>query len=42
VSEPRPAVFVLDTDRTVQYVWVAQQWPDFPPYDEVEAAFGEL
>ena len=30
VSEPRPAVFLLDADRTVQYAWVASEWPDFP------------
>jgi peroxiredoxin len=36
VSEPRPAVFLVDEDRTVQYAWVAQEWPAFPPYDEIE------
>lgn len=39
VSEPRPAAFVLDAERTVEYAWVATQWPDFPDYDAVEAAF---
>ncbi|MEF8775064.1 MAG: redoxin domain-containing protein [Haloarculaceae archaeon] len=38
VSEPRPAVFVLDSDRTVTWAWVARQWPDFPDYDAVETA----
>jgi peroxiredoxin len=38
VSEPRPAVYVLDADRTVEYAWVADEWPAFPDYDEVEAA----
>ena len=38
VSEPRPAVFVVDPDRTVRYAWVAEEWPEFPQYDEVEAA----
>ncbi|NHN60627.1 MULTISPECIES: redoxin domain-containing protein [Halorussus] len=38
VSEPRPAVFLLDEDRTVEYAWVAEEWPDFPDYDEVEDA----
>ena len=38
VSEPRPALFLLDSDRTVEYAWVADEWPDFPDYDEVEAA----
>ncbi len=42
ISEPRPAVFVIDTDRTVRYAWVAEQWPAFPPYDEIEAAVDEL
>jgi len=36
VSEPRPATFLLDGDRTVQYAWVAEEWPDFPPYDDLE------
>ncbi len=42
VSEPRPAVFLLDEDRTVEYAWVAQEWPDFPDYDEVESAVENL
>ncbi|MFC6863195.1 redoxin domain-containing protein [Halomicroarcula sp. GCM10025817] len=37
LAEPRPAVFVLDGDRTVEYAWVSEQWPDFPDYDAVEA-----
>jgi len=37
VAEPRPAIFVLDSDRTVEYAWVGEEWPDFPDYDEVEA-----
>ena len=37
-SEPRPAVFVLETDLTVAWAWVAEQWPDFPDYDAVEDA----
>ncbi len=35
ISEPRPAVFLLDTDRTVRYAWVAGEWPAFPDYDAV-------
>lgn len=38
VSEPRPAAFVLDSDREVQFAWVAESWPDFPPYDAIEDA----
>ncbi|MFC4551836.1 MULTISPECIES: redoxin domain-containing protein [Halorussus] len=41
VSEPRPAVFLLDEDRTVEYAWVAEEWPDFPDYDEVEDAISD-
>jgi peroxiredoxin len=36
VSEPRPATFVLDDDLTVDYAWVATEWPAFPDYDAVE------
>ncbi|MFD1646635.1 redoxin domain-containing protein [Haloarchaeobius litoreus] len=42
VTEFRPAVFLVDGDRTVQYAWTAQEWPDFPDYDAVEAALDEL
>lgn len=38
VSEPRPAVFLLDDERTVEYAWVASEWPEFPDYDEIEDA----
>ncbi|MCU4741231.1 peroxiredoxin family protein [Natronoglomus mannanivorans] len=40
VSEPRPAVFVVDGDRTVEQAWVASEWPDFPDYDALEAVLG--
>ena len=38
IEEPRPAVFVLDAERTVEYAWVATEWPDLPDYDAVETA----
>lgn len=38
IEEARPAVFLIDTDRVVRYAWVAETWPDFPDYDEVETA----
>ena len=41
ITEPRPAVFVLDADRTVEYAWVATEWPEMPDYDELEAALSE-
>ncbi|MES3516224.1 MAG: redoxin domain-containing protein [Natronomonas sp.] len=42
ISEPRPAAFVLDTDGTIEYAWVSTEWPEFPPYDEIEASIDEL
>jgi len=42
VSEPRPAVFLVAADGTVEYAWAAAEWPDFPEYDEVEDALAEL
>jgi peroxiredoxin len=39
LEEARPAVFLLDDERTVTYAWVAEEWPEFPDYDDVEAAF---
>ena len=42
IVEFRPAVFLIDSDRTVDYAWVAEEWPDFPNYDEVEAALEAL
>ena len=42
ITEHRPAVFLVDEDRTVEYAWVASTWPDFPDYDEVAAAIEEL
>jgi peroxiredoxin len=38
VSEPRPAAFVVDDERAIQYAWVADQWPQFLDYDELGAA----
>ena len=42
VSEPRPAIFLLEGDRTVSYAWVATEWPEFPDYDGVERALERL
>jgi len=41
VEEPRPAVFLVNEDRRVEYAWVAGEWPEFPDYDEVEAVLAE-
>jgi len=38
VDEPRTATFVIDGERTVQYAWAAREHPEFPDYDEFEAA----
>ena len=42
ISEPRPAVFVVDEDRTVRESWVSTEWPEFPPYDDLEDAIKRL
>ncbi|SFR34011.1 redoxin domain-containing protein [Halogeometricum limi] len=41
VTEHRPAVFLLDEDRTVRYAWVASEWPEFPDYEDVADAVSE-
>lgn len=38
----RPAVFVIDTDRRVEAAWVAEEWPAFPPYDDLEPVLRDL
>ena len=42
VAEPRPAAFVISGDQTVEYAWVAEEWPEFPEYDDIEAAIDAL
>jgi len=42
VTEHRPAAFLLDESRRVQYAWAAAEWPAFPEYDEIEAAIDDL
>jgi peroxiredoxin len=37
VTEPRPAMFHIGADRTVMDEWIATEWPQNPPYDEIEA-----
>jgi len=41
VTEPRPSAFLLDDDRSVEYAWVAAEWPDFLPYEEIEGALDD-
>ena len=35
ITEPRPAVFLVDPELTVEYAWAATEWPQQPPYDEI-------
>lgn len=42
ISEPRTATFVIDSDRTIQYAWAASEHPEFPDYDEFEAAVDDV
>ncbi|WP_418904755.1 redoxin domain-containing protein [Natronomonas aquatica] len=37
ITEPRPAVFLVDGELTVEYAWVADVWPESPPYDAIES-----
>lgn len=36
IAEPRPAMFLITEDGTIEYAWVARDWPDYPEYDDVE------
>lgn len=42
ISEPRPAVFLLNDQHSVEYAWVANEWPDFPDYDTIEDVLAQL
>lgn len=42
IEECRPAVYILDSERTVQHRWIAQTWPDFPDYDEIATEIDKL
>ncbi|MFA9515768.1 redoxin domain-containing protein [Halopenitus sp. H-Gu1] len=42
IVDARPAMFLIDEDRTVQYAWVGTEQPSFPPYDEVDAAIDDI
>ena len=33
---------MIDGERTIQYAWAAAEWPDFPDYDEIEAAIDDV
>lgn len=42
ITEHRPAVFIIDSDRTIEAAWVATEWPAFPPYDDFEPTITDL
>ncbi len=42
VSEPRPAVFLIDGEGTIRYAWAASEQPEFPEWDGVETAISDL
>jgi peroxiredoxin len=42
ITEARPAVFLLDSDRVVRHVWVGDEHPSFPDYDAIESAVDAL
>jgi peroxiredoxin len=42
IDEPRPSLFLIDENQTVQFAWVAEAWPKFPDYDALEDALADL
>ncbi|MEF8838832.1 MAG: redoxin domain-containing protein [Haloarculaceae archaeon] len=42
ISTPRRAVFVLDSEREVEYAYVAEDWISPLPHEDMEAAVAEL
>ncbi|MFB6162520.1 MAG: redoxin domain-containing protein [Halococcoides sp.] len=42
VSEPRPAAVLVDESGVVRDTWVATEWPEFPAYDDIEAAIADV
>ncbi len=42
ITEARPAVFLLDADRTVEYAWVASEHPEFPDAEAIDDAIDRL
>jgi len=42
ITETRPAVFLLDAERTVEYAWVASEHPEFPDAEAIDAAIDRL
>jgi peroxiredoxin len=42
IEEPRPATYLIDEDDVIRYRWVATEWPEFPDYDDLEAAVADL
>ncbi len=39
ITEPRPAMYLIAPNRTIEYAWYATKWPHTPPYDEIETQF---
>ena len=42
VTESRPAVLLLDADRTVEHAWVASEHPEFPDAEAIDDAVADL
>ncbi|TKX71246.1 MULTISPECIES: redoxin domain-containing protein [Halorubrum] len=42
ITESRPAVFLLDADRTVEHAWVASEHPEFPDSEAIGDAVADL
>jgi len=42
ITESRPAVLLLDADRTVEHAWVASEHPEFPDGEAIDDAVAGL
>lgn len=38
----RPAFFLIDESRIIQYAWVTNRWPAEKPYERIETAIASL
>lgn len=41
IQGARPSAFLVTADRTIEWVWVGDEWPALPPYDEIERVLAE-
>lgn len=42
IAEPRPAVFLSESEQTVRSTWAASEWPGSPDHADLDAAIDQL